>query len=110
MKVNKNENYTYILDTEIHVESFLLKIENQYDTFKNENLILDLSFNKNCSITIVNFFKELAKSHQKNKKSFVLIIENIDFNKVPKNINVVPTIVEAIDIIELEEIERDLGF
>jgi hypothetical protein len=45
---------------------------------------------------------------KKNKKSFVIVASNIDFNKVSDKITVVPTLQEAHDIIEMEEIERDL--
>jgi hypothetical protein len=40
----------------------------------------------------------------------VLVADNVNFNAVPKNIILVPTLLEAHDIIEMEEIERDLGF
>jgi hypothetical protein len=40
----------------------------------------------------------------------VLVTDSIDYNKVPSSITLVPTLLEAHDIIEMEEIERDLGF
>ena len=55
-------------------------------------------------------FSELSKLHCKGKKSFVIVAENIDFNALPKSLVVVPSVLEAHDIIEMEEIERDLGF
>jgi hypothetical protein len=55
-------------------------------------------------------FSDLSKLHKKGKKSFVMVAENIDFNAVPKALVVVPSVLEAHDIIEMEEIERDLGF
>jgi hypothetical protein len=39
-----------------------------------------------------------------------LVVQNIDFNKVPTSLSVVPTLLEAHDMIEMDEIERDLGF
>jgi hypothetical protein len=48
--------------------------------------------------------------HSKGKKSFVIVAENIDFNALPKSLVVVPSILEAHDIIDMDEIERDLGF
>jgi hypothetical protein len=48
--------------------------------------------------------------HCKGKKSFVIVAENIDFNAVPKSLVVVPSVLEAHDIIDMDEIERDLGF
>ena len=53
---------------------------------------------------------DLTKLHKKGKKSLVLVTDTIDFNAVPVSVTVVPTLLEAHDIIEMEEIERDLGF
>jgi hypothetical protein len=39
-----------------------------------------------------------------------LVVNDFDFNKVPTSLAIVPTKLEAHDIIEMEEIERDLGF
>ena len=52
----------------------------------------------------------MSKLHKKEKKSFVIVAENIDYNAVSSNLIVVPSLLEAHDIIEMEEIERDLGF
>ena len=55
-------------------------------------------------------FSELSKKHIQSKKSFVLVLQNIDFNKIPTSLLVVPSLLEAQDIIQMDEIERDLGF
>jgi hypothetical protein len=34
----------------------------------------------------------------------------MDYNAIPNTLHVVPSLQEAHDIIEMEEIERDLGF
>jgi hypothetical protein len=47
-------------------------------------------------------------SSKKAKKS--LLYFRLDYNAVPDTLTVVPSILEAHDIIEMEEIERDLGF
>jgi hypothetical protein len=52
----------------------------------------------------------LSKQHKKAKKSFVIITSDFDYNAVPAKLTVVPSLLEAHDIIEMEEIERDLGF
>ena len=38
------------------------------------------------------------------------ITSDFDYNAVPAKLTVVPSLLEAHDIIEMEEIERDLGF
>jgi hypothetical protein len=40
----------------------------------------------------------------------VIVTDRVDFDEMPDEIVVVPTLQEAYDIIEMEEIERDLGF
>jgi hypothetical protein len=52
----------------------------------------------------------LVKIQKKAKKSFVIVASDLDFNSVSDKLTVVPSLLEAHDIIEMEEIERDLGF
>ena len=54
-------------------------------------------------------FLELSKTHKENGKSFVIVTNKVSYDEVPDEIMVTPTLQEAKDIIEMEEIERDLG-
>jgi len=110
MKVDHKGHTTIIKDTEGNTEAFLKKITDQYNTFKETNLILDITHDKSVDMESVKLFKDLAKTHKKAKKSCVIVANGIDFNLVPTSLLVVPTLLEAHDIIEMEEIERDLGF
>lgn len=110
MKVDQKGHTTTIKDTQNNVEAFVGKIMNEYHVFQNQNLILDVSHNKNLTIADLVHFKELAKTHTKVKKSMIIVSDAIDFNKVPTYLNVVPSVLEAHDMIEMDEIERDLGF
>ena len=110
MKVEHKTHTTIVKDTEGNVSDFLQKVTNQYDEFKERNLILDVSRDKSVDIKGIKTFSDLSKKHKKAKKSFVIVAENIDFNDVPASMLVVPTLLEAHDMIEMEEIERDLGF
>ena len=101
------ENTIIIKNDCNEINLFVEKIANQ--DFKN-NLILDLSEAKNIKIADFKSFLEVAKKQKKQKKSFVLVAVDIDFNKISDKLNVVPSLQEAHDIIEMEEIERDLGF
>ena len=73
----------------------------------SEHLILDLSTTKITSKEIESF-KEFSELKRENNSSFVVIALNIDIDSIPEEINVVPTIQEAIDVLELDAIERDL--
>ncbi|MGL5113528.1 MAG: ribonuclease Z [Flavobacterium sp.] len=110
MKVDTKGHTITIRDTEGVVTTFLEKVTNQYASFKNYNLILDLSNDTSVDIESIKLFLTLAKTHKKAKKSFIIVADAIDFNAVPKSIIAVPSLLEAHDIIEMEEIERDLGF
>ena len=82
-------------------EEFLLNFKSikRNTTF---NIIITLNFNDFDNI-IEKLF-ELSNLLSQNNKSFVLV--NSIFHN--ENICVVPTVREAHDIIEIEEIERDL--
>lgn len=101
---------TVLKDTQGDCQLFLDKVISQHDSFKNQNLILDVTLANSTSIQSIKAFSELSKLHCKGKKSFVIVAENIDFNALPKSLVVVPSVLEAHDIIDLDEIERDLGF
>jgi glutamate formiminotransferase len=110
MKVDTKGHTTIIKDTQGDILAFLDKITQQHASYKDQNLILDVSHDKSVDISSIKLFTDLSKLHKKGKKSFVMVAENIDFNAVPKALVVVPSVLEAHDIIEMEEIERDLGF
>ncbi|MFN3969024.1 ribonuclease Z [Flavobacterium sp.] len=110
MKVEQKGHTTTIKDTVGQTADFLMKVTHEHNSYKNSNLILDLTHDKNLSLEDVKSFAELIKLHKKQKKSIVLVADSVNFNAVPKSILLVPTLLEAHDIIEMEEIERDLGF
>jgi hypothetical protein len=110
MKVDKKGHTTIIKDTQGDVNSFLEKVTHEHNSFKSQNLILDITHDKEVTLKDIKLFSDLSKAHQKGKKSFVIVADGIDFNAVPTKLIVVPSLQEANDIIEMEEIERDLGF
>ncbi|MBK0368926.1 ribonuclease Z [Flavobacterium agrisoli] len=110
MKVDQKGHTITIKNTEGDFTAFLMKITHQYKTFEGHNLIIDLLPHTNVDLKQIVLFTPLSKQHKKAKKSFVITANNIDFNAVPSKLTVVPSLLEAHDIIEMEEIERDLGF
>ena len=109
MKVEEKGHTIIIKDTQGDLASFLLKLG--HDTsFSKHNLIIDLSSYKSLIAKDILLFTDFYKKHKKEKKSFVIVASEFDFNVNTKKIVVVPSVLEAHDIIEMEEIERDLGF
>ena len=109
MKVEEKGRTVIIKDTQGDLASFLLKLDHGVN-FSNRNLIIDLSSYKSLVAKDILLFTDFYKKHKKEKKSFVIVASEFDFNANTKTIVVVPSVLEAHDIIEMEEIERDLGF
>ena len=110
MKVEQKGHTVTIKDTQGDLVSFLMKVTHEYKTFEKHNMIIDLSMHKDLTVKAINSFLPLSKTHRKAKKSFVIVTPEIDFNAVSHKLAVVRSLQEAHDIIEMEEIERDLGF
>ena len=110
MKVDHKGHSVFIHDTQNDVTVFLEKVTAQYHSFSSYNIVIDLSKNANVLLQDIKLFDALSKTHKSAKKSFVVVAINLDYNKISSKITVVPSLQEAHDIIEIEEIERDLGF
>ncbi|WP_340076496.1 ribonuclease Z [Leptobacterium sp. I13] len=110
MVFDKQGNTTIITKEPGSIETFLSKYKASYPEFKNDHIILNLfSFDAFEQETIAAFL-QLSEAHKKHKKSFVMVTDKITYEELPDMLIVVPTIQEAHDVIEMEEIERDLGF
>jgi hypothetical protein len=110
MKVEQKGHTVVIKDTQGDLVSFLMKVTHEYKTFEKHNIVVDISRHKDLGLKGINTFLPLSKIHKKANKSFVIVAGDIDFNAVSDKLSVVPTLLEAHDTIEMEEIERDLGF
>lgn len=110
MKVDQKGHTTTIKDTQGDLTAFVEKVTQQFKTFEKQNIIIDLSADASVTENDLKFFLPLSKLHKKAKKSFVIVASDLDFNAISDKLAVVPSLLEAHDIIEMEEIERDLGF
>ena len=110
MIITKTEKYTLLKPTEESLDIFLNNLEKNIINFKEEHLILDFSGKINTNLKELLLFLKLSNQQRKNGTSFVIIFEGVDIDKIPDEINVVPTFTEALDILEMDAIERDLGF
>lgn len=110
MIVSKNENITNITQEKLSVIELTKAIETKFDKFKNDNVIVHLTQIEEIMDEELLEFLKISNEHRANKHSFVIVCNSIDFDEVPDEIIVVPTLQEAYDVIEMEEMERDLGF
>lgn len=108
MIFNKEGITTTIFQENVSLNIFLENLKNAYENLKYNHIIVNLfSFDKLNADDVLRFL-ELSNLHRASKKSFVLVTEKVSYDEVPDEICLVSTIQEAKDIIEMEEIERDL--
>jgi mRNA-degrading endonuclease toxin of MazEF toxin-antitoxin module len=58
----------------------------------------------------INEILEISGSHQKGKRSFVIVSPTAVPDQLPEALTWAPTLQEAKDLIEMDEMQRDLGF
>ena len=111
MKVTVKDTYTILEDEYDDVIDFAAYLERVIpDKYKDLNLVIDLLKYDKLNLEQLSHFIKLSNSQREERRSFVFVNKDIDFDLIPNEAIVVPTLQEAIDIIEMEEIERDLGF
>ncbi|NBL65109.1 ribonuclease Z [Flavobacterium sp. NST-5] len=107
----EKKGHTVILSYQVNDnQGFTDTLMSSHNDFLEHNLIINLTPANQVEMDDIMALIPISDNHRKRKKSFVVVVPNIDFNEVPDEIMVVPTILEAHDLIEMEEIERDLGF
>jgi hypothetical protein len=73
------------------------------------HLIFDFSLMRKIPEDLMQFALVLSNIIRP-ERSFIIIIPDSDADDYSEELVVVPTLEEAIDVIELEAIERELGF
>jgi hypothetical protein len=110
MIVDRDGNITIITQEKASVKTLVNNIEQSYKKIKNNHIIVNLSSIDEIGLQDIVEFLRLSNKHRADKKSFVVVSDKADLDEMPDEIAVVPTLHEAYDIIEMEDIERDLGF
>ncbi|MGB0974210.1 MAG: ribonuclease Z [Flavobacteriaceae bacterium] len=109
MIFSRTGNITVVTQERASIIELVANIEKKYDQIKHDNIIVNLFSVKEIEPSAINDFLLLSNKHTSTNKSFVVVTNKIDIDTVPEELTVVPTLQEAHDIIEMEEIERDLG-
>lgn len=109
MLISKDGNTTIITQEKLSVIELVRKLTNEYNRYKFDNLIINLTSLNKLNLEDVIEFLQISNEHRGSKHSFVIVSDAIDVDDIPDEIIVVPTMQEAFDLIEMEEMERDLG-
>ncbi|TDN82404.1 hypothetical protein DET49_12457 [Salegentibacter sp. 24] len=109
MKISEKENYILIEPLEAPVVNFVSSLTRRHSEFNNKNIMVSLLAYHSLQKEEVMGFLEISKAHQQNNKSIVLVSNAISIDELPEEIVVVPSLKEAEDLIQMDEIQRDLG-
>lgn len=110
MHISKKDTYTLLKPKNTTAADFLKKLKEKSSEFKNEHLIIDFSEEINTNLPEILLFLKLSQTHKNNGTSFVIVCNGVEIDSIPEELAVVPTFAEALDVLEMDAIERDLGF
>ncbi|GAA4271713.1 ribonuclease Z [Aquimarina gracilis] len=110
MIFNKEGSTTIITQEKTTIVEFVKGIEDRYETLKNDNIIVNLFSLEKISIDDINEFLRISNTHKASKRSFVIVTNKVSYDEVSDEVTIVPSLQEAYDLVEMEEIERDLDF
>lgn len=110
MQIEKKETFTIITTDENTFSEFYNSFLIEEKKRQKENIIIQVSDNINITNEDFLLFLKIAEQKKINGTSFVVIYTNIDVDNFPDSFNIVPTLQEAEDVIEMEAMERELGF
>ena len=110
MIIERQESTSLITQEKESITKLVQQINTEYKRLKNDNLVIQVMSLKKLQLDDILEFLQLSNKHRRAKHSFVIVNNSLDPEDVPDEIIVVPTLQEAYDIIEMEDIERDLGF
>lgn len=110
MALDNTEKYLLIKSTEKTFEEFNENFQKKLDIISENHIILDLSNLNTIKKEDFLLFLDISKLKKQNGTSFVIVSRMANADDYPDFFNVVPTFTEAEDILEMEAIERELGF
>jgi hypothetical protein len=106
----ESNKYLLLKDEKDDIKDFAVFLNRVFDQFKGKNLVVDLLQYDKVSLMDLISFLELSNTHRASKQSFVMVNTALSRDEIPDELLIVPTIHEAEDLIDMEEMERDLGF
>lgn len=110
MKTSKKENFLLIENESESLTEFASELTRHHNDFKSENVVIDIRSFSDANADNLLGFLEMSNVHREENKSFVIVNDAVGIDELPEELVVVPTLQEAEDMIQMDEIQRDLGF
>ncbi len=74
-----------------------------------QNIVIDLLNYPQLTLDQLLQFSDLSEAHLARQKSFILINASLPIEAIPEELAVVPTLQEAEDYIQMDELQREFG-
>ncbi|MCP9200722.1 ribonuclease Z [Gramella sp. GC03-9] len=110
MKTIEKEKFLLVEDEAESLTDFTSEITRNHDLLKDSNVVVDLRKHHGIQKEHILGFLEVSNFHRNLNRSFVIVNDAISIDELPDELIVVPTLQEAEDMIQMDEIQRDLGF
>ncbi len=110
MNITKKENYIIIEDYSSDVGTFATQLSKSHSDFERDNVVVNVLDKGNLESKDLLVFLEISDLHRKGKRSFVIASNPLSVETLPEDLIIAPTLREAEDIVNMEELERELGF
>lgn len=111
MEITRKENYIILEDDNNDLGAFATYLSQHHSDFKNDNVVVNVLDKEDIDEKDLLMFLEISNLHRNQKKSFVIASMPISIeSSLPEDLMIAPTLREAEDIINMEELERELGF
>jgi hypothetical protein len=110
MQILQKETHLLIQPDEAHFEAFYKALVTNASHYQNEHVVVNLLESFETTLENLNTFSKIAADKKEAGTSFVVVCEGIEIDALEdENLSVVPTLIEAQDILDMEAMERDLG-
>ncbi|MFL2572320.1 MAG: ribonuclease Z [Flavobacteriaceae bacterium] len=112
MKISQHHNTTVFSweDSDPTGIDFIKIIQAQFKKMHHNNIVIDLSAIKSLKLKHDLEFSDLNTYNKEQVLKSFVVVGTMSVSQLPGDIDTAPTLQEALDIIEMEEIERDLGY
>ncbi|MBT8296621.1 MAG: ribonuclease Z [Gramella sp.] len=110
MNISRKETFLLIKNEGESLTGFASDLTKHHADFESDNVVVDLREFKDLESSHFLAFLEISNVHRTQNKSFVLVNDAVGIDELPEELVVVPTLQEAEDMIQMDEIQRDLGF
>jgi len=110
MNIKNKKSYILISSDENSFSEFYGLFLDKVANYNKQHIVLKISDKINATKEDFLLFLDIATKKKKEKTSFVIVSDTLNMDDFPEYFNIVPTLIEAEDIIEMEAMERELGF